>query len=421
MSLARAVRILKREVWLRRLPHGLVSWRYLWPGDARLAHRRLWWDGARRLPRPLWLVLELWLWLRWVGFEAWRSTWRTVRLLGSDIRARDGLSLGQQGWRTLSLALTWCIPPSDVYRFGLYRDPAAALDFVYGHELLAYHQWRSTERGMTRASMALLQDKHRQTEVLAADGVPMAPILMHVPRRAAVTLADRLKTGQVYFCKTCSGNRGIGAFTVWPTPDGLRGRLLDGAWLESADAVETAWRKLLALDDALIQPRLANHPELAPLAVGEDVITVRFISQWHGHDLNCLSATLEIPVGHDEKSGHPRYVILPISPETGQLRPFPEERLLTEQARLQMLRTWEQCEHGTSLPHWPELVAASYRAHRRFPDIWAIAWDWVITPEGPRLLEGNSGWGMVTPQLLQGGLLSTTANQAHTGSPRSSR
>jgi hypothetical protein len=40
-----------------------------------------------------------------------------------------------------------------------------------------------------------------------------------------------------------------------------------------------------------------------------------------------------------------------------------------------------------------------------FPDVWAIAWDWVITPSGPVLLEGNSGWGTATPQMIQGGFL----------------
>jgi hypothetical protein len=51
------------------------------------------------------------------------------------------------------------------------------------------------------------------------------------------------------------------------------------------------------------------------------------------------------------------------------------------------------------------LVIASERAHAVFPDVWAIAWDWVLTPEGPVLLEGNSGWGTTLPQRLEGGLL----------------
>jgi hypothetical protein len=278
MSWPWVARALYRGIWQRHLPHGLVSWRYLLPGDERLdLHRRLWWDAPRRLPRALWLGLEAWLWLRWIGFDAWHASWRVVRRFGPEIRASEGLSLGRQGLRTLSLALAWCITPADVYRFRLYRDPFAALDYVYGNELQAYHHRLNAARGLTRASMALLQDKRRQTEALALDGIPMAPILAHLPHGASTPLAGLLEIGHAYFCKTCSGNRGEGAFTVWRTPDGLHGRMLSGARLESTDAVETAWSRLLALDEALIQPRLANHPQLAPLALGEDAITVRFI------------------------------------------------------------------------------------------------------------------------------------------------
>ncbi len=35
----------------------------------------------------------------------------------------------------------------------------------------------------------------------------------------------------------------------------------------------------------------------------------------------------------------------------------------------------------------------------------ALETDWVITPDGPRLLEGNTGWAMAIPQMLLGGFL----------------
>ncbi len=38
--------------------------------------------------------------------------------------------------------------------------------------------------------------------------------------------------------------------------------------------------------------------------------------------------------------------------------------------------------------------------------IHAIAWDFVLTASGPRLLEGNTCWGVFVPQWLSGGLVS---------------
>lgn len=68
-------------------------------------------------------------------------------------------------------------------------------------------------------------------------------------------------------------------------------------------------------------------------------------------------------------------------------------------------RLWARVPEGLAVPNWAALVTASERAHAAFPNVWAIAWDWVITPTGAVLLEGNSGWGTAMPQLLTGGLL----------------
>ena len=57
----RALGDVYRQLWLRRLPHGTLSWRFLLPGaDSQLRLHRQWWlDSPSRLPQPLWLLLEL--------------------------------------------------------------------------------------------------------------------------------------------------------------------------------------------------------------------------------------------------------------------------------------------------------------------------------------------------------------------------
>jgi hypothetical protein len=103
-NLHRFMRSLHRELWLRPLPHGLVSGRYLLPGQDEQVrrHRRLWLQGQPSWPRMVWVVIELMLWLRWIGFGAWKQSWRVVRRLGPEIQAREGLPIRLQGWRTLS-------------------------------------------------------------------------------------------------------------------------------------------------------------------------------------------------------------------------------------------------------------------------------------------------------------------------------
>jgi hypothetical protein len=94
MALSRMARHFWQEVLHRRIPHGLLHWRYLLPcQSSRLQmHRSLWWRSLPGWPRPLWLGWELWLWVRWVGLSAWYATWRAVRQMGPEVRQQEGLA-----------------------------------------------------------------------------------------------------------------------------------------------------------------------------------------------------------------------------------------------------------------------------------------------------------------------------------------
>lgn len=66
------------------------------------------------------------------------------------------------------------------------------------------------------------------------------------------------------------------------------------------------------------------------------------------------------------------------------------------------------CFGAGKVPFWEEIKQSALSAHQLLPELYAIAWDYVVTPDGPFMLEGNSGWGTTTPQVLYGGLLQNT-------------
>lgn len=403
----RGYRLLQREVLSRRQPHGLMSGRYLWPGrNVHIrTHRALWWANGERWPRSVWLLMECWLWMRWTFWQAWVSSWRAVRFFGPDIAEREGIPLGRQAWRVLWLALGWCIPPRDSYGFGLHRQPERALDYVYDVEVAAYHAQKNRRLGKRPDSLTLLQDKLATAEALRPLGIPVVDTLRCIEDvKHCPALGQLLDGGGRVFCKTRSGNRGRGAFMAWVTEDGLQGRSFAGYDLFDTATVEQAWRQLLMLDKAIIQPCLKNHPVLAALAHDEEAITVRFISQWQDSALSSLVSVLEIPTGRTENA-RTVYTLLPIDALSGLILPWPQSEYLPPLAHERMAQVWTKLPHGLSIPCWDELVSGSYRAHRQFPDIWAIAWDWVVTPSGPILLEGNAGWVVTVPQSLRGGFL----------------
>ena len=363
-------------------------------------------------------MVETWLWLRWQLWYAVPACWRTFRKLAPVVETEEGISRYVQGMRILRLALLWCISPGEAYRFRLYRAPDKALDYVYDRETQTYHAWRSRKLGFSPESRRLLQDKAQFHRLMSDHGIPVAPTLAKIPRYSIdpAPLLQALNKSARVFCKLNSGSHGRGAFTAWRTATGLVGRSFAGQPLADTEALLAAWRALLDLDDALIQPSLNNHPDLAPLAYNEEAITVRYISQWADQEregecpvpmrLTCLNAVLEVPVDAPEK-GHTYYVILPIHPERGELaapiRPLAADPAVQRAtARIAALGV-----ELATLPGWARLIEASHRAHRLFPDVHAIAWDWVLTPESPVLLEGNTGWGLAVPQIAQGaGVLS---------------
>ena len=87
------------------------------------------------------------------------------------------------------------------------------------------------------------------------------------------------------------------------------------------------------------------------------------------------------------------------------IRPLPGAALPLAEARRRQRTMFADIDDQLPLPDWEALIRHSLLAHEQFPDFWAIAWDWVLTPQGPTLLEGNNGFGASLPQILTGGFL----------------
>jgi len=398
-----------REAIRRPLPHGLLHWRYV------LAHapeplsrqRSLWVASLPGLPRPAWAALEAWLWLRWQLWYGPKSVWRAVRASGRRVRDEEGLGLARQAWRVGTLSLGYCVPPSEIYRYRLYRPenrPRVA-EFVYHHSLPSFHAGRNSAPDGGGASSQRLADKERQTAELASLGVPVVPIVAVVRRGASEGLEAYTDGAEPIFCKPRHGSRGQGAFAARREGDAIVMETLGGERLRGGEAA-ARWASLLHDDDMLVQPRLSVHPDLADLATEDDIVTVRYISE-RGLDesVGCYCATLEVPAGRVGETRRPTYVVLEVDALTGVVKPFPEGWLSGDQTK-KCDRLYKRLGRRP-VPGWERIRAGSHLAHTRVPGVHAIAWDWAVTPSGPLLLEGNDGWGPTMPQLLKGGLLAT--------------
>ncbi len=414
-SFCRIASALWRESIAKSGPHGLVNVGYLRrrPAPAVELHRSLWLASLPGWPRPLVLLIDAMLWLRWTLFGAWRTSWRVVRRRGAAARAADGVSIVRQARRVLGLALRWGVPPAQAYQFGLHVPPCAdqrgaadpALRYIFPAESDAWHRRLNAEDPGRDRAVALLRDKSALAQFLGQAGVSTVKTLADWTSGDSPDLAAwasaRLPPGATappgVFFKWRDGHGALDAFAAWQQDGEWAARSIDGRAARGTSAVQQLWTALTAHGDVLAQPRLTSHPRLAALAGNDDAVTVRVITRRAGGQATAVMAIVEVPVGREGL-----HVLWPVELADGSV----------------VTTTWDGRpasppmepmgpavpEPGLRVPDWESLQRDSCRAHQLVGALALIAWDWVITPYGAQLLEGNSGWALAQAQRLFGPL-----------------
>jgi len=210
------------------------------------------------------------------------------------------------------------------------------------------------------------------------------------------------------FCKLRSGNQGESAFAVWRGEKGMQGLAHDGVNLPDEDALRTAWRVLSGKGEVLLQPLLANHPALAAVAADDVAITLRVVTRSGPEGISVWWAELQVP-GHVSPVGGRGFWRFPVSAADGGVSALNRQWFLKQEWQDEYDALWQRLSLLEHLPYWEQIRSHSQKAHQTLPKVWAIAWDWVITPDGPVLLEGNGGWGLdqvqqkssIIPELLE--------------------
>lgn len=400
----------RRELIWRRMPHGLLSPFYLWPwlsGHAR-THRQIWWYAGRNWPRPVWLVVQLWQWLRWVCWHALKDTWYAVRYFGTEVQGSEGVAASKQALRVLKHALLWGIHPAQSYGFRLYRHNVDPLSYVYDCELPAYHAWRSRFRKPSKESERLLTEKVDLSARMASLGIPVPQTLGGpYPRSTPNPLKDLCKRHGSVFCKMAAGNQGRGAFAAWLEGEVLRGQTLAGPLLTNETEVDAAWRRLCELDRPVVQLKVCNHRQLDELADAGRAITLRTIMSWtqllpnEEAEVICLSAMLFVPILQGADTTVSCFVV-PVDALTGEIDSVVRWLRMSSSEISVCERLDMTCQRGDALkvPFWNEVMRWSSVAQSTFVDHQALAWDWIVTSSGPILLEGNLNWGVESAQIV---------------------
>lgn len=385
------------SVWSRSGPPGVFTPAMFRPGApiALQVHRRVLTGYASgRLAPAVWPA-SVWRGGRWL---AERSDLAVDEELQERFEDLTGVPVERQNSRLTVLAGIG-IGSVPAYRFGLLLDGAKDtwMNYVYDHEI----GWNVAAGGLaTAASVRLLSDKWETAQRLRAAGIPVV-----ASRRieagtvvSEVVLRRWLDGDDEVFLKPIVGSRGDGG-CVLSGPD------LCLVPYQSTDAVDdpVAFVQGQVADrDYLVQARLRSHAQFAGVADPSDVVTVRVVTRDVGEGPRIFSTVVEVPLPPTPEGQFYQLIVVDEDGHmVGRPRPpwYPPPAADSDSARVFVQL------HGRTLPDHELMRTEALAAHRQFPGVFAIAWDIAVTDAGPVFLEGNGGFGTMTPQVASGGLL----------------
>lgn len=294
--------------------------------------------------------------------------------------------------RMIRLALGRGVDPNSFYLLGLYREDGltaadASLTRIETKNGLTRAMQRT--RPVSRLNQAL-NDKLEFRRVCEAAGIASAPILALFEQRSCETFAEDPAFDRDLFVKERKG-RG-GKFTLNFVRTGPLAYRDDAG---RALTLVEVFARLAALSGdrtLIVQPKLANHAEIADLA-RDSLLVFRVVT--------CLDACDEPQTTHGVlrilRRFEPTWPEWPekewgaaVDLDAGTLGPLIGDKAPTCGARYAAHPVTGVPVEGRRLEVWPEVADAATAAHRSFAAMALIGWDVAMTPEGPVILEGNA-------------------------------
>ena len=353
----------------------------------------------------------------------------TSKLRQAALRVKDYVAIGREAagqnlfhapgvlTKTVVARLSCDIGPVDFCLNDLARRPRATWKDYLREEPQNYKLVRILH---PQDVMGIARDKVVTAERCVENGLPIIPILAVVGRRPEHPCQGRfpmLDTPEAIverlpewpdnlFVKPVSGFLGEGVMALARDGD----RWHDGNAVLSASEVAA---RLLGYSDptgVLVQPRVANHPDVAAASSGPGLCATRIITALTQDGPELVAAIHKI-LGRDALAdnfvgGATGNLLCGVDNETGRLSEGygrrPGDRLLLH--AYSRHPTTGRALKGVQLPYWPEARELALRAATIFPELPLLGHDIAITPDGPLFLETNTYWRINLPQLARGGL-----------------
>jgi hypothetical protein len=387
-----------KKIWLhvlaRKVPHAVLSWRYLLPNQSEAVrrHRRVFLSAWPRYPRAVWLMVALYSFTLWYLWYGWAALYRTIRYVKPRYSASAPANSMTRYLQLCWLTFAHTTPPGVYYFYQLYRFPERAwLNFIYTHELPHWHHYHSPH--ITTGESALLSDKHNFAETMRSADLPAIESILQLSRGERL-LPETMFQQRSLFIKPLCGSRKEGCYELRYCRQDNSYLLLGEIDSSDPSTIIDQVQRELDKQAMIVQPLLQNHSLIAPACKDNLLATIRVVTALQEGGVALVCAILEIPLSAQDKTVFP----LPICLSSGEVLPA---RLLgnTPENEADFEHIEQSSLIGTTLPHWDKVLATVIAAHDFLPNVATVGWDCAVTTDGVRLIEGNFNWGVAPHQL----------------------
>ena len=368
-------RIARVWFWLTR-----AGFPFHWPARGatpEMARRRRFGRRMLRARWPLWLrpFACLAMTLLW-PYGAWREAREEAA------SAPRPVSAGRL-WR---IAVRHNLPPREALRYGADLPDAPCADSW----ICQYEMVRTLPALNTPQATALAWDKAAFARHCLGRDLPAIPTLAEWRGTTRSGLPASAWPGRVVL-KPVFSSKGQGVELRQIA--GGTARL--GETTLALEALEHRGAMLgRRLGAVIVQPALTAHPDLTGAGMAGMPITRLVTGCWPDGAVEVIEAFWVAPAqGRFASNSGGEHVWL-VDAEHGTLLPTPEC----------FYGKWAGPEvAGLALPHWAEAIATVRTAHSTFPaPCVALGWDVALTPDGPVLIEANTGISSTLDQTLRG-------------------
>lgn len=373
-------------------PQFVLSHRYFNTDDVFINFHRTLFLASIKTPR--WVMVQLIAWMRWMSFETWKLSYRVACQTSAGSLQQYQLTRLTFFCQLVRYGLLYQLSPRQYIRYQFYRPSASRLlyHYVFDHQLPWFHHVinRSIDHHLKAAN--LIADKYAFYHALKTISVPTVTTMIYSTLLLKKDPAILFQKKSV-FCKPNQGAHSIDCFLIQYHEHDETYTLesIHGTVLKNKDEIQHFLEKVLSRQsELLIQDYLVSHASLHDK--NSATTTVRIITgRLSANDAPSL-LYLQLEVATDKKTiGKKRhqqcYDIIPLHLDT-----LEEDPVFIASFQPNHAAYFSMPESGKILLR--SAIAFCLKAHHRLLSLMSVAFDVILTPNGPFILEANYNWAI---------------------------